>query len=221
MAYIKLEKCKYCEYSFEGVNTSQRANHSRWCEHNPKKLENGIIARDRARANMLARPNPMHDPVNKKKISVAVKEAHERGAYLNRDYSNYGSPHTESAKEKIRKGALLSGHRRLVRSIRPYVKQDGTVVMLDSSWEELLAKRLDFLDVRWVRPLPIKWIDKKNAVRNYFPDFYLPDYDLYLDPKNPMAMVQQQEKVDWLKANVKNLIFLHNLKEIEIYTPIA
>lgn len=216
MAYIKLEKCKYCNYSFDGVSTQKRASHTRWCEHNPKRPE--YLAKCRL---TLLTNNPMHDPVNQKKHSIAVKEAHERGAYLDRDYSNYGSPHTEESKEKIRRGALSSGHRRLVRSIRPYVKQDGTVIMLDSSWEELLAKRLDFLKVSWERPLPIKWIDKNGDIRNYFPDFYLPDYNLYLDPKNPIAMVQQQEKVNWLKVNVKNLIFLHSIKEIEIYTPVA
>ena len=30
--------CKYCGNSFEGFYTSQKANHSRWCDHNPKLL---------------------------------------------------------------------------------------------------------------------------------------------------------------------------------------
>lgn len=47
-AYKKFEKsthCKWCGMSFEGLNASERANHSRWCEENPdikqKKLHPG------------------------------------------------------------------------------------------------------------------------------------------------------------------------------------
>ena len=45
----------------------------------------------------------------------------------------------------------------------------------------------------------MKWIDKYGIERNYFPDFYLPLYDLYLDPKNKFAYKVQKEKIDILK----------------------
>ena len=56
-----------------------------------------------------------------------------------------GKPHTEETKLKIQAKALASKHRRLLKSTRVYVKKDGTEVLLDSSWEELLAIRLDKL----------------------------------------------------------------------------
>lgn len=130
-----------------------------------------------------------------------------------------GIKHTEESKKLISIKALKSNHRRLVKSVRDYIKNDGTVVKLDSSWEEELAKRLDYLNIEWIRPNPIKWIDKNNTERNYFPDFYLPKYDMYLDPKNPAAYKQQNEKVTWLKNNVKNLKFLLTINEIKNYTP--
>jgi hypothetical protein len=37
MAHKKLSNCKYCQITFEGLNASQRANHSRWCDLNPKR----------------------------------------------------------------------------------------------------------------------------------------------------------------------------------------
>ena len=130
-------------------------------------------------------------------------------------------PHTQETKDKLSIIGRNSSHRRLVKSVRFYTKLDGTIVQLDSSWEEALAKRLDSLNVVWTRPEPMKWIDKFGNCRNYFPDFYLPEYDLYLDPKNPEAARQQKEKVSWLKSNVENLIFLNSLNEIENYVPIV
>ena len=35
-------------------------------------------------------------------------------------------------------------------------------VLLDSSWELALAIRLDELNIKWIRPERIMWIDKNN-----------------------------------------------------------
>lgn len=126
-----------------------------------------------------------------------------------------GKKHSNETKEILREKALSSNHRRLVKSTRKYITKTGETILLDSSWEERLAKNLDNANISWIRPNPIKWIDKTGKQRNYFPDFYLIEYDLYLDPKNPAAMKQQREKVIWLKENIKNLIFLENEKDID------
>lgn len=92
-------------------------------------------------------------------------------------------------------------------------------VMLDSSWELILAQKLDADGVKWLRPNPLLYEDKKGTKRHYFPDFYLPDFDVYLDPKNPAAFVSQQEKIDCLKEQITNLVFLHSVEEILKYKP--
>lgn len=91
--------------------------------------------------------------------------------------------------------------------------------MLDSSWEEALAKRLDELSVAWERPGPIQWVDLAGRIRNYFPDFYLPQYQLYLDPKNYGARLTQKEKLSWLQANRNDVIILHTLEECTTFMP--
>ena len=192
-----MRNCKFCHTEMK------HAIHERWCKSNPKLDE------------------------NKKHLSEVIsigasdrtKKAWRDGKYDLVVFANNGRPHTPEAKEKISQAALNSNHRRLVRSIRTYVKKDGSTVELDSSWEELLAKRLDDLGVEWDRPGPMKWIDSTGKKRNYFPDFYLPEFDLYLDPKNPTAFKQQHEKVSWLKLNVHNLVFLTTLDEIKNYSP--
>lgn len=67
-------------------------------------------------------------------------------------------------------------------------KTENKQVLLESSWEVKVAKLLDSKNIVWIRPKPIKWYDQNNKERFYFPDFYLPNYNMYLDPKNPYCM---------------------------------
>lgn len=78
-----------------------------------------------------------------------------------------------------------------------------------------MASKMDSLNIEWRRPDPIKWIDKNQKQRHYFPDFFLPEYNLYVDPKNPMAYNAQIEKIDCLKLQLQNLIILKSIKEID------
>lgn len=76
-----------------------------------------------------------------------------------------------------------------------YNKHQGKDVLLDSSWEVRIADLLTEKDMVWVRPNPVDWIDSTGKSRCYFPDFYLPYYALYLDPKNLYCMSQDVEKL--------------------------
>lgn len=151
-----------------------------------------------------------------------IKKAHIDGKYAEANINRIGKylpKHSDESKEKSRVKALASPHRRLVKSVRDYIKKDGTIVKLDSSWEEILAIRLDEINVNWIRPKPIKWIDKKGIYHNYFPDFYLEDYDVYLDPKNPYAIRAQKDKLDCLTNQLKNLIILTTDTDCKNFTP--
>ena len=48
------------------------------------------------------------------------------------------------------------------------------------------------------------------------PDFYLPDYDIFLDPKNPQVQKNQSEKIKYLKENYTNII-IGTLDEVLAY----
>ena len=122
-----------------------------------------------------------------------------------------GSPHSEDTKNRLRTVALSSNHRRLKKSTRVYVDSNGNRVLLDSLWEEVLARRLDDLKIRWSRPNPIKWLDSQGVTHHYFPDFYLHEHDVYLDPKNPYAYERQREKIEALKQQGVNVIFLTSI----------
>lgn len=55
----------------------------------------------------------------------------------------------------------------------------GNTVLLQSSFELKCSQILNELKIKWIRPKHLKYGNKK-----YFPDFYLIDYNIYLDPKN-------------------------------------
>lgn len=200
-------KCKYCKKEIDGLSTANKANHTRWCLENPKRSTYGRSCKQ------------MHTKEAVSKRNVGIKKAWADGKYNEVNHSHPGWRHSEETKQHLREKALASPHRRLVRSIRKYTQKDGTIVSLDSSWEEALAIRLDAINVTWTRPTPVKWIDDKNVTHNYFPDFYLVDFDIYLDPKNSYAIKAQKTKIKCLTEQIKNLIIITSLEDCNNFNP--
>jgi hypothetical protein len=91
-------------------------------------------------------------------------------------------------------------------------------IWLDSTWEFELAKRLDSLNIKWIRPDPIRWFDEDGVAHNYFPDFYLPDYNLFLDPKNTHAFKVQEKKIKTLLTQHKNIVIITSLEECQNFS---
>ena len=195
---MKRLDCKFCRVSFNNLNSSERANHTRWCSNNPAR-ERYSKDLSKARAGITA------DSRVKQKIGIS--KAHADGRYEHCDRKTFlGKTHSEHSKQLIREKALASPHRRLRKGV---VEYNG--ILLDSSWELELAKRLDQLQIKWIRPKPIPWVDEDGIAHNYFSDFYLLDYDLYLDPKNPHAIKVQQKKLSRILTQYKNIIIIDSL----------
>lgn len=85
-------------------------------------------------------------------------------------------------------------------------KNENKNVLLESSWELKFAQFLDEKNIFWVRPKHLIWFDKKNIKRYYFPDFYLTNYDLYVDPKNIYCLKKDEEKLKTIEKNI-NIIY--------------
>jgi len=85
---------------------------------------------------------------------------------------------------------------------------DGSIVFLHSSYEEVVAQELDTHKVRWTRPPPFLWVDGSLKEHRYYPDFYLPDFNVYLDPKNPYLIKKDLGKIEAvsLQNKVKLLV---------------
>lgn len=91
------------------------------------------------------------------------------------------------------------------KNIKYFNKFTNEEVILESSWEKQIAEYLDIKNIKWNRPKAIQWIDN-NKNRLYYPDFYLNDYDIYLDPKNPYCMTLDKIKMDIVSKSI-NIVY--------------
>lgn len=206
---MDIRKCKHCKSEFDISDKPKgwMANHSRWCDKNPKRKEyaNALNGRNNVGLmNEARKKSGIHNQFEKARIEG--KDIPEHPMKGKKVPALRGRKHTEETKQLIKEKALASNHRRLKRGIIEYKG-----ILLDSSWELALAKRLDELNIKWCRPDPIPWLDEEGITHNYFPDFYLPEHNRYLDPKNKHAIKVQEKKLKILLTQYKNIDIIDSL----------
>lgn len=71
-------------------------------------------------------------------------------------------------------------------------------ILMDSQWEVDIATWLDERQIEWQRDrkMTFRWIDETGKSRRYHPDFYLPAFDIYLDPKNKYLIEKDRFKIE-------------------------
>jgi predicted DNA-binding protein YlxM (UPF0122 family) len=116
---------------------------------------------------------------------------------------NGNHKHNEHTKKKLSEIAIKRGFGG--KNYRKNFVYKG--INLESSYELLLAKELDKNKINWIRPKRLYWIDATGKNRHYTPDFYLPDYNVYLDPKNDYLIKIDSEKIK-LCSDQNNVIIL-------------
>lgn len=82
-------------------------------------------------------------------------------------------------------------------------------IWFDSSWEVDLAKWMDERGIQWERSRKnmFFWVDENKNNRRYYPDFYLADFNIYLDPKNKFLQKKDAFKLEKVRLlNNINLI---------------
>jgi hypothetical protein len=201
--------CQFCNENLFSLNPKQRSTHVKWCKLNPNRGQ-GVIGN---------RPKRIYTEESRNDWVSSLKEAHKRGCYTKETYEKSKATKlkngtyfpTEETKEKLRISANNSRHQRVCKKTHEYIDKQGRVFKFDSSWEDALADRLDFLNIKWDRPKSIMY-EINGKRKQYFPDFYLLDYGLYLDPKNSYAEKQQKTKLDIVSKHI-NLKILRSKEE--------
>jgi predicted nuclease of restriction endonuclease-like RecB superfamily len=87
---------------------------------------------------------------------------------------------------------------------------------MDSTWEVAMAERLDALGIKWIRnpSIKLKYLTRSRRVRNYIPDFYLPDYDLYIEVKGYWTDAARHKMKSVQINNDVKILILESLDEI-------
>jgi len=97
-----------------------------------------------------------------------------------------------------------------------YTKTDGTIVDMDSTWEVAMATRLDELGITWKRDpdMKLEYSTRGGRKRNYIPDFYLPDHDMYIEVKGYWTDAAKHKMRDIVDRNPGKICILESLAEI-------
>ena len=182
-------ECKYCKKEF-----GKRAikNHELRCPVNPNRdYKNGMLGKkggnQYTKAKELGLEKPKYDTKNWN-FSGACKWSKEQrsAAAKAQGFGGYRENAGRSKKFKV-------------------LDSFGKEVTLQSTYELRCSEILNSLCVKWIRPKALKYDNK-----NYFADFYLPDHDIWLDPKNNHKAKFDEEKINKViqQNNVKLFILL-------------
>lgn len=95
-------------------------------------------------------------------------------------------------------------------------------ICLQSSYEVKVAISLDENNISWSRPPSFLWEDNEGIKHRYYPDFYLPEYNVYLDPKNdflindanPHFGVKDSEKIMRVMKENNIVVLILNSTEL-------
>lgn len=182
--------CQYC--GKECKNSNSHKNHERSCPKNAnRKYINGMLGKKGSNQFIYALKHNLDKPQHVAK-------------------GKPGRLLTNAQKERlsvVAKERGLGGYNENAGRSKKFKVPDsfGKIVCLQSTFELKCSELLNELKIRWIRPSALKYDGK-----NYFADFYLPELDLYLDPKNNYKAKLDQSKIDKVKNqnNVKVFILL-------------
>lgn len=126
--------------------------------------------------------------------------------------SSRGKKLTKETKEKISRArclAITNGIKSNFKGIKIYPLKNikGESFKLRGSWEMNMGKFLNDKNILWVSGIRIPYYNKESP-KNYLPDFYLPDFDKYIEVKGwfsekdkvKMKLVQDQNNICILMA---------------------
>jgi len=201
------DECPWCGLNYIDSNNYQKAIHIRWCKNNPdrKHFEESLkSARDTIDTAWNKGLTKETDD-RLKQTSETYKRRIKNGKIIP---SFLGKHHSDETKQLLKERALANDYQRVNKNTLTYITVTGETVMLDSEWERTVAKNLDNANIKWIRPKPLKWYDSEGWRHNYFSDFYIPEWDVYLDPKNDWVEIDQKEKLDYLRLNYDNIFIL-------------
>lgn len=92
---------------------------------------------------------------------------------------------------------------------------------LDSSYEYRVAVVLQQHGIKWIKTnIRFKWLDAKGDEHSYNPDLYLPEYDVYLDPKNDYCIKRDTDKIKRVIQQNKIKVFIvdkEQIKKLEVF----
>ena len=169
-------KCQFCGIE-NLIAKGAHKNHEYRCKLNPNRItQNG----NRGKSSWSR-------GLTKETDSRIESQASKlRGRKLPKNY------HSIEARQKL---SRLAKERKL-GGYRPHPNKGEWYrgIYFDSKWEVAVAKSLDENNIEWERPkIGFVWTD---CGKKYYPDFFLPQFNIFLDPKNSFLRKKDSLKIE-------------------------
>lgn len=200
--------CIHCEKPCKNKNSWK--NHQRLCKKNPDrqltsfernphlaqrvadiKKDRGTISNGALKAKQEGRKFEISEETRKKLSNASKKQvwSEERKRQ-----------HSARMREVVANHPESYSSNNVCGRVKRHAYNSATLL---GSWELLVAECLDKEEIKWTNEIsPIKYTWKETE-RLYFPDFYLPELDLYIEVKGYKRDI---DSAKW--AAVSNLIIL-------------
>ena len=177
---------KFCSRSCSVTNGNQKRKESGW------KMPDSAIEKLKISTNKYYLDNPLRGQYSKlvfNKCKICGKD------FSSNRVSKTCSKDCDSTNHKIlsQLNPNCGGQKHTQRSKITNIKNESFVS--ESSFEVRTSEILNSLNIYWNRPSFFWYTDTENKKRRYYPDFYLPKYDLYLDPKNDYLIKTDISKI--------------------------
>lgn len=200
--------CKYCGKICKNKNSL--AQHEIRCKENPLRISLDYL---KQRDQSQVKRNPSNHFIKAKKLGLPIPIVSEE-TRLKISKVWKGRKHSEESRRKISEGmqkvVRLHPDSYSSSNVNGRVKKvEYKGVLLDSQWEVDLAIWLDQNGIIWERPNKGFEYDYKGKKHIYYPDFYLPQLNIYVEVK---GYKREKDEYKWKALN--NLIVVKR-KEIE------
>lgn len=178
-------ECEFCRKVLK--NKAGLISHTRHCIKNPDKV-------------VFKQSDKYYEGIKTRKTKNGAMAAKEKGLPYYREAWNKGKhikghPHSEESKKRIKEARerILRENPSKNNLRRKSYEFNGDI--LDSQYEVKVAKELLEHNIRYeAKPHWLEYILNGES-HLYFPDFYLPDYNVYLDPKNDYLIKTGQSRL--------------------------
>ena len=177
-------ECQYCKKACKNDNSLR--NHERLCKSNPNKqsLVSNFIQYNQKRKELGIKGSNQYTKAKElglPKITISEETRLKLSqSSKGRKYSDeLKRKHSEAMKKAVEKHPDSYTKNNVVGRVRN-IEYKG--IKLKGSWEVLVAQWLDYNNIKWeheTKSFEYEW----NGIRKYYPDFYLPELDLYIEVK--------------------------------------
>lgn len=216
--------CDVCEKEYETIYKYSEKNHDRWgkhlCRHcvtvavnsSPeyrKKMSEVVTKRYVEHPEIITKISKTSkerginsgDKNGMKNIEARKKTSETRKRKFKED-PEFAKKHVEMTKQ-----AWADGKYDGVGVGRckwyDYTKQDGTTIKCQGTWEWAFVKWADNNGIKFdTHKGRIAYVDETGEAKNYYPDFYVLDWECYVDTKSKYFFDLNKEKIECiLKSN--------------------